>query len=264
MAPPRGVLFPQRLDAQLSLEHYAPGEALARYVVRYWIARWDLPPGEVRRQLVIPHPCANLEIEDGRARVRGVKSRTTTVIARGSGRIVGIKLAPGAVRAFWSRPAVELTDHAVPVSRVFSAPQHDWVAAAELDRPGMVARFDALLAADLPAEPDPRLLEVQRIHDEIATRHDLLHVDDLAARYGRSVRSLQLLFRDHVGVSPKWVIMRYRMHEAAERIDADPDVPLARLARELGYFDQAHFSRNFSQVVGTSPARYAQASRTKS
>jgi AraC-like DNA-binding protein len=263
-AAPRGVLFPQRLDAQLSLEHYPPSAMLARYVVRYWIARWQLPPGETRNQLVIPHPCANLEIEDGVARVRGVKSRTMTLVARGTGRIVGVKLAPGAVRAFWSRSASDLTDRAVPATRVFSARTHDWLAAAALDRDEMVARFDALLACDLPPEPDARLVEVQHIHDEIARRPDLVHVDDLANQAGRSMRSLQSLFRDYVGVSPKWVIMRYRMHEAAERIRADPDLALARLARELGYFDQAHFSRSFAQVVGTPPARYAQASRTKS
>jgi AraC-like DNA-binding protein len=262
-APPRGVLFPQRLDAQLALDHYPPSPALAPYIVRYWVARWQLPPGESRQQLVIPHPCANLEIEDGRARVRGVTSRTTTVVARGTGRIVGIKLVPGAIRAFWPRSAAELTDHAVAVSRVFSAPQHDWVAAAALAPEPMVARFEALLAGDVPAAPDVRLRECRRIHDDIATHRELLHVDELAARYHRSVRSLQLMFRDFVGVSPKWVIMRYRMHEAAERLDADPELPLARLARELGYFDQAHFSRNFSQVVGLSPARYAQAARAK-
>ncbi|MBC7974204.1 MAG: hypothetical protein H7138_04410 [Myxococcales bacterium] len=81
------MLFPQRLDAQLSLEHVPPSPVLARYVVRYWIARWRLPPGETREQLVIPHPCANLEIQDGVARVRGVSSRTMTIVARGAGRI---------------------------------------------------------------------------------------------------------------------------------------------------------------------------------
>jgi len=263
-SPPRGVLFPQRLDEQLALDHYPPSPALAPYVARYWVARWQLPPGEIREQLVIPHPCANVEIADGRARVLGVKSRTATAVARGTGRIVGIKLLPGAIRAFWPRSAAELTDRSVAIGRAFSAPQHDWVAAAALAPDAMVARLEALLASDLPQTPDVRLAEVRRIHDEIASHRDLVHVDDLAARCQRSVRSLQLLFRDFVGVSPKWVIMRYRMHEAAERLDANPELPLARLARELGYFDQAHFSRNFSQVVGLSPAKYAHAARTKS
>lgn len=254
---PRGVLYKQRLDAKLSLEHVAPGEQLAPYVVRYWVAQWALPDGETREQRVIPHPCANLEIEAGGARVYGVKSHTTVATARGEGRIVGVKLAPGALRAFWSRPAAELTDRKIAVREVFSAAASEWVAAAALPLAQMAARLDALIARDVPAQVDDRLREVQRIHDEVAADHAILQVEALAARHRRSVRSLQALFREYVGVSPKWLIMRYRMHEAAARIERERELPLARLARELGYFDQAHFTRNFTQVVGVPPAKYA-------
>jgi AraC-like DNA-binding protein len=64
------------------------------------------------------------------------------------------------------------------------------------------------------------------------------------------VRSLQRLFRKYVGVSPKWVIRRYRLHEAAERLKGSRPPPLAELATSLGYADQAHFAREFKQVTG--------------
>ena len=67
-----------------------------------------------------------------------------------------------------------------------------------------------------------------------------LRVTDVAARHGVSVRTLQRLFRRHVGVSPKWVLQRYRLHEAAERMAAGEATDLASLAQDLGYFDQAH------------------------
>ena len=82
-------------------------------------------------------------------------------------------------------------------------------------------------------------------------------VDELAARHAMSPRSLQRLFRRYVGVSPKWVLRRYRLHEAAERIAEGRDGDWARTALELGYFDQAHFVRDFTALIGTSPARYA-------
>jgi AraC-like DNA-binding protein len=64
-----------------------------------------------------------------------------------------------------------------------------------------------------------------------------------------------------VGVSPKWVIQRYRLHEAAERLTADPSIAQSALASDLGYSDQAHFIRDFKSLVGTSPAAYARAAR---
>src|SRR4029450_10081126 len=57
------------------------------------------------------------------------------------------------------------------------------------------------------------------------------------------------------GVPPKWVIQRSRLHEAVERLDHDNHIDLGFLARDLGYFDQAHFTRAFRATVGHPPPR---------
>jgi AraC-like DNA-binding protein len=70
------------------------------------------------------------------------------------------------------------------------------------------------------------------------------------------VRGLQRLFADTVGVSPKWVINRHRMLEAVDALNRDEAISLTRLAQELGYFDQAHFSRSFLSVTGHPPSHF--------
>ena len=74
-----------------------------------------------------------------------------------------------------------------------------------------------------------------------------------------TARSLQRLFADYVGVSPKWVMRRARLHEAAERADSGEPVDWAALASDLGYADQAHLTRDFTVTIGVPPARYAAA-----
>jgi AraC-like DNA-binding protein len=76
-----------------------------------------------------------------------------------------------------------------------------------------------------------------------------------------SLRQLQRLFSEYVGVTPKWVIHRYRLLEAAERIATGTVIHWADLAFELGYADQAHFIRDFKRLVGRSPAHYAESIR---
>jgi AraC-like DNA-binding protein len=98
--------------------------------------------------------------------------------------------------------------------------------------------------------------------DQIMADHDLTRVEDAAARSGIGTRRLQRLFATYVGVTPKWVIRRSRLHEAVERLDQGHQVDLAFLARELGYFDQAHFARDFRAAVGRPPAAYAKAVRS--
>ena len=97
------------------------------------------------------------------------------------------------------------------------------------------------------------LAVVRDIQDDPA----LTSVELAARRHAMSVRSLQRLFRRYVGVGPKWVLQRARLHDAVDRIDTGRASDLASLAVELGWFDQAHFTRDFSALVGQSPAAYA-------
>ncbi len=95
----------------------------------------------------------------------------------------------------------------------------------------------------------------------MAEDRGIVKVEDLVDRYGVNKRTLQRLFAKYVGVSPKWVIQRYRLHEAAEQLAAGAAISQSELALNLGYSDQAHFVRDFKMVVGTSPAAYARRAR---
>lgn len=50
---------------------------------------------------------------------------------------------------------------------------------------------------------------------------------------------------------------RYRLHDAAERLERDPGMSVATVAAAAGYFDQGHFSHEFKALLGISAAQYA-------
>ncbi len=144
----------------------------------------------------------------------------------------------------WTGKHVRLSD--VSSSQVLDVEDEDSRVAA-LDRfllgMGPVADPQAALAMEL----------VRRIRED----REIRKVAGFARDAGVSVRTMQRLFADYVGVSPKWVILRYRIHEALER--AESEVEWSRLAADLGYSDQAHLVRDFTQTVGVSPTAYARA-----
>ena len=150
-----------------------------------------------------------------------------------------------------------LQGQTIPLSRIFGA------SAATLANKVSRARTDKqkakvienFLSKRLPPA-DPQIERVGRIVDEIAENREILQVDQLLDRWKIGKRALQLLFNDYVGVGPKWVISRYRLHEALERLQRDERINFTDLALELGYFDQAHFIRDFRKLVGKSPAAY--------
>jgi AraC-like DNA-binding protein len=104
---------------------------------------------------------------------------------------------------------------------------------------------------------DERAEWIATVVERAATDRGITRVEHLASGLGIGVRALQRLFAEYVGVSPKWVIQRYRLHEAAERIAAGEVRDWADLALDLGYADQAHFIRDFRRWVGRSPGDYA-------
>ncbi len=53
------------------------------------------------------------------------------------------------------------------------------------------------------------------------------------------------------------MLARYRMHDAVTRLDEGYVGSLVDLAAEHGWYDQAHFTRDFRRLVGQSPAAYA-------
>jgi AraC-like DNA-binding protein len=118
-----------------------------------------------------------------------------------------------------------------------------------------MAAFESWL--DTLPEPDEDARLVDRIVAEVEHDRELLRVEQLAERFGLGVRHLQRLVAGHIGFGPKWLIQRYRLQEAAAALRSDDPPQLATLAAELGYADQAHFSREFKAVVGATPGSYA-------
>jgi AraC-like DNA-binding protein len=255
-ASTRGILNPQEGRRHFRLSRHAPSPDLDPWVERHWMVEWDLDAPYT--QELLNHPTINLAVEGASAGVFGIRTDRDRKTIDGAGRVVGVKFRPGAFQPFYGRSVHQLTNRVVPLTAVFG-PAGDELARAvraEPDDPSAV--MEAFLRARLPAH-DPHLDLIAAVVATMLEDPAVVRVDELAARHAMSPRTLQRLFRRYVGVSPKWVLQRYRLHEAAERIAEGRDGDWAATALELGYADQAHFIRDFKALIGTSPAQYAAA-----
>ena len=263
----RGVLRPDLAASVLRLDRHKPSEALAPFVDYYWIPRWDLRGQPPHEQTVLPHPNVHLVFEASGAGIFGVDRRLFTRSLSGLGLGFGVRFTAGGFRPFWQAPISQLTDRVVPAARLFG-PRAEKTRQAimddfdfggfDVDDGVMIGYAEALLLSVLP-ERDPLAEQAAALVARITDDPGLRRVDQLAASSGLTVRTLQRLFADYVGVSPKWVMRRARLHEAAERADSGEPVDWATLASDLGYADQAHLTRDFTVTIGVPPARYAAA-----
>jgi AraC-like DNA-binding protein len=254
----RGILHPQAGASRFALTRHAPSAEIASRVDRHWIVRWDLRGRSPYTQEVLPHPCVNLVFEGGRGRVFGVVRAKFSRRLEGAGTAIGTRFLPGAFAGFVEVPMTGLVGRSLPVGEAFGADGarlERGVAAAGDDLAEGVAAVESFLAARLP-EADAGYELVAAIVGDMLRLPPGERVEDVARRHGLSARTLQRLFRRYIGLGPKWVLQRYRLHEAAERMASGEADDLTRLALDLGYFDLAHFTGHFRRAVGRSPSAF--------
>ncbi|MPZ16423.1 MAG: helix-turn-helix domain-containing protein [Luteitalea sp.] len=236
----------------------APASGLAGFVQHFWIVRWDLRGFPPQLRETLPHPNVHLTLAPGESRIYGVQTGRFTRVLEDRGGVFGVKFRPGGFHPFLRRPVSSLRDRTIPPRLLFheaaDALQAD-VSGASPDETAMVAAAERFLDAHRPPA-DPEVERVGAIVDEIAEDRSVTRVEQILERHGLQMRTLQRLFNEYVGVGPKWVINRYRLHEVVERLAEDRPVDWALLALDLGYFDQAHFIRDFKAMTGRTPSAY--------
>ncbi|MFF6786526.1 DUF6597 domain-containing transcriptional factor [Streptomyces sp. NPDC012510] len=267
----RGIVDPSGLLNRVRFRRHEPAEQLRRYVEWYWLIDWDLP--EPYASQLVPHPAVNLTfqwdgVDDPRTppygEVTGVALGLYTRELTGRGRVCGVKFRPGGFRPYAPEvPVSRWTGRVLPAQEVFPQVTDDTARSVvtPADDRARVAALDAFLLA-LPRAPDPQADLAMHLVRRVRADRTVRRVGDFADTAGLSVRALQRLFSAHVGVSPKWVILRYRLHEALEHAGSRTDIDWATLANDLGYADQAHLTRDFTATLGLPPTAYAAEART--
>ncbi len=280
----RGIVDPALLQQVGRLRRYPAGEVLDGLVDRFWAVRWALPAGREHVQRVLNHPGANLYvgvpepgtragigpglgngIETGlEGALEGPHRRLSERRIAGDGWTVAAMTAPGGLGAFVRVPVRTLTDRTVPLARPLLDVDGAALVASVAAAGGEEARVAALRtalervvqAADAARVAAAR--EVAAVARVAETDRSVRRVEDLSALAGVTERTLQRMFAEHAGVTPAWVVRRYRLLDAAEqaRLHGD-EVNWAGLAADLGYSDQAHLVRDFRAHLGTTPAAYA-------
>jgi AraC-like DNA-binding protein len=259
----RGIVAPEAGLTSFRLDRYPPSPSVARFVDRYWVVTWDLRGRPGHTQQVLAHPVVNVVFMAGTAIAHGVKTMIDSRTLSGAGRVLGVMFRPGGFRPFLGGPASALTDQEIPLAEIFGGQ-----AGALTDRvhaaaggEEMAAEADRFLASVVPSAPQSSEATTV-IAERAAASPSLVRVDTLAAEAGIGVRQLQRRFSDHVGISAKALIRRYRLYEAAEQARLRHDIDWADLAARLCYSDQAHLSREFSALLGMPPRQYALACRS--
>jgi AraC-like DNA-binding protein len=255
----KGIVQADAGKQKFKLSRYEPAEELRPYIQHYWVTEWDLRGLEPYRQVILSHPNVNLIFEAGLTRIYGVTEKTSSYLLQGQGSVFAVKFNSGGFYPFWKEPVSELTGRSIGLTDAFG----DDGKSLEDDILGMsdvalqVERIDRFFRARLPESGDNNVPLINEMVATLIAEREILKVEDLASRFDMSTRTLQRLFNRYVGVNPKGVIQRYRLHEVAEKIEQGEAIDWLKLSLDMGYYDQAHFIKDFKAILGRSPEEYA-------
>ncbi|MBB5378400.1 AraC-like DNA-binding protein [Deinococcus metalli] len=249
-----------------------PSPALTGLVQVYWLLVEDHPRAE--QHVFLPEHTAHLTFHAGRswalgpggvrtplprATLDGLVVTPAHVLSEGPVRALRAELYPWAARQLfgWSYPDGSLDllsgaagPDAVPAARGIMA------ALTAHDDDTAVGLLDSWLRRRLTAQGRPPGAGVQaavQLYHSGGQRR----VGDLADDLGLSARTLERQFAQEVGIGAKTLARLIRFESAHNALSHDPQTPLAALAYDLGFADQAHLTREFRALAGLTPGTYA-------
>ncbi|OBK34350.1 AraC family transcriptional regulator [Mycobacterium sp. 1245111.1] len=125
-----------------------------------------------------------------------------------------------------------------------------------IDAPTAAARF-GILEAFLLSQPCSSVRRHPGVAAALAAieANPSIRMAELRHLVGMTTKRLVALFRAEVGLSPK-AYARVRRLQASLRLLGS--MSGARVAAEAGYFDQAHFVREFRSFTGMTPSEYTE------
>ena len=249
-----------------------PSHDLRQLVKFYWVVE-DAVPASLEPETVVPDGCMEMIVHFGRpfesvhdARAAVVQPRgfvggqiTRSILIRPTGSIgmLGIRFHPAGARALAKMPMDRAAGETIDVTDLVGAAGRRMVerVCEAATAAGRIAVVEAFLRSLCRDARQPNTLARAAIA-ALTRSHGRASVRQLAAGLDISERQLNRTLRREVGLGAKSYGRIVRLQYALDRIRHDRDSTLTRIAAAAGYFDQAHFIKDFRSFCGVSPGAF--------
>lgn len=178
--------------------------------------------------------------------------------ATGKVGLLGIRFWPGMMHTFFNIPMSELTNNYFDLSFIAKefSKEVEYKVLSSKNFEERYSLLDGTLLKHLMRNfaPPNRIVE-EAIH-EITYSNGMISVENLSEKLGISSRQLERLFNVQLGLTPKMFNRIIRFQNIFNELEANRINNWLILALQCGYYDQAHFIKEFKQFSGMNPNSY--------
>ncbi len=226
---------------------------LQRHFQCVWLYR--APDGATDSVLVVPDGCVDLRWADGKLMVVGPDriAKTETVVPGST--VVGLRFQPAAAAHWLGLPMSELVNCRVDLADIWGGAARQLIdTIGEKRDPAIVAGLLQKVLAQKSAMVEPASKDMAAFFAMLnrVSESQPASLANAVEQLGTSERTLRRRCHEAFGYGPKTLqrILRFQRFLAHAGSSG-----LANGAAVAGYADQAHLSREVSQLTGVSPAR---------
>ncbi|MBX6420675.1 MAG: AraC family transcriptional regulator [Nevskia sp.] len=271
-AAPDQILHGDAGGAAYTLLVYVPPAPLSDFVDRFWYCEHPNPAHRYERVMPSGRMALVVNLVEDRLSCRfgdrppqysrgiciaGAYLQHAVLDTAEQRRIMGVHFKPGGMFPFLAPPAEAFTDTDVSLEDLWGARAHS-LHQQLIDTPTPQAKFAILERALLSYAARPLKLHPAVAHAlrELERVPAMRTISELARETRISPKRFIRLFREQVGYTPKYYCRVRRFQRVLRMIERSRTVEWAGIAVDCGYYDQAHFIRDFRAFSGWNPSAY--------
>jgi len=248
-----GVLHHKLSAERYHLRRYFPCAPLKDLIEQFWLVNWDLKGEKPHIQKNLPDPNFHLILDNRKMKLIGPISKTYSYKMEGTGNIIGIKFALGALSDHLESPAASYVDKEIDFQQLVDFDVETLISTLSgLKSDEQIIDILQAYMTPFAITPSSGLTRVRELISLIKNDSEITKVEHLSEKSNISIRTIQRCFQHYLGLSPKWLIRKYRLHQALELLKQQ-DVNFLDVVEWLGYADQSHLIRDFKEMIGVTP-----------
>jgi AraC-like DNA-binding protein len=265
---------PSSTKSKLNYSEFAPKKELQPFVDCYWLLEGETQSGDQPfREKVLPHAHPEMVFVYGnsfkasfgdeaprrmpRSFIVGQIDKYINLETTGTAGALGVKFKPDGLYQLLQLPMSAFTNRSLILTDVLgnSATElTDRVVSAQtpVERISLLEHY---LLSRVPSKPNA-LPYIPKAVNKIMGSGGSVSVGELTDEFGVSERQMERKFLERVGITPKLLARIARINHVFKLLKTCPQFSWLDVIYSCGYFDQAHFIRDFKNLAGETPTQF--------
>ena len=221
-----------------------PSPALVNIIDAYWMVEnntnksVDIP--------IVPDGCIDIVYKNGEIVLVGLMQVASVKVIKPKDHYFGIRFKPGVIASLLNTDVSQFNDKIIPLKTIDNTLHNNLEdTAANVDKLNVL--FEKLFEE---ISFDNRILKAVY---QISSNDGNISMDLLCQKVHLGKKQLERLFAYHVGVTPKKFARFIRFFHTHKYLTKEGISNLCGKVLEKGYYDQAHFNREYKTLTGLNP-----------